>query len=238
MNTPTYYGIMPADVRYDSNLKPMEKILYSEITALSNMNGKCTAGNDYFSKLYGVSKSTVSRWFSNLKKQGYISITFTYKEDKSIDKRIVKISNSKINTPNQNDQQGDDKKVKTPHDKKVKDNNNPTDSLNNNPTDSNKKELSDLDRTLNEYYDMRIKNKSAMTDYAKKLNMNELERLAPNDDALKVKILEQSIVNSWKGVFPLREQGKKRFVQQSLFKNKPQLGVNKLTQEERDEMPF
>lgn len=34
MEKPNYFAIMPASVRYDKNLKPMEKIIYSEITAL------------------------------------------------------------------------------------------------------------------------------------------------------------------------------------------------------------
>ena len=38
-NNPTYYAVLPADVRYDTNLSPQEKILYAEITALSNKEG-------------------------------------------------------------------------------------------------------------------------------------------------------------------------------------------------------
>ena len=49
---PSYYSIITADVRYDERLKPNEKLLYSEITALSNKYGYCTATNSYFSKLY------------------------------------------------------------------------------------------------------------------------------------------------------------------------------------------
>ena len=52
MDNPSYYAILPANVRYDKNLKPMEKILYAEITALSNKNGYCSASNSYFAKLY------------------------------------------------------------------------------------------------------------------------------------------------------------------------------------------
>ena len=47
-NTPNYFGILPANVRYDKRLKPMEKILYTEITALANKKGYCYATNSYF----------------------------------------------------------------------------------------------------------------------------------------------------------------------------------------------
>ena len=33
MEKPNYFGILPANVRYDKNLKPMEKILYTEISS-------------------------------------------------------------------------------------------------------------------------------------------------------------------------------------------------------------
>ena len=79
MEKPNFYGIMPADVRYDKNLKPMEKILYTEITALTNSKGYCFATNSYFAELYEVHKNTVGNWISNLEKQGYIKTILIYK---------------------------------------------------------------------------------------------------------------------------------------------------------------
>nr|DAS87522.1 MAG TPA: replisome organizer protein [Caudoviricetes sp.] len=78
MENPGYYGILPANVRYDKNLKPMEKIIYSELTALSNKNGYCNATNSYFAELYEVSKNTVSLWISDLEKAGYIKTKLIY----------------------------------------------------------------------------------------------------------------------------------------------------------------
>ena len=78
MERPGYYGILPASVRYDKNLKPMEKIMYSELTALSNKNGYCNATNSYFAELYEVGKNTVSLWISDLEKAGYIKTKLIY----------------------------------------------------------------------------------------------------------------------------------------------------------------
>lgn len=62
--SPSYYAILPANVRYDKTLKSMEKIMFAEITALTESNGYCFAQNGYFAGLYDVSNETVSRWVS------------------------------------------------------------------------------------------------------------------------------------------------------------------------------
>ena len=78
---PGYYSILTANVRYDKRLKANEKLLFSEITALSNKYGYCTATNGYFSNLYEVSKTSISTWINNLKRCGYLEIEKIYKEN-------------------------------------------------------------------------------------------------------------------------------------------------------------
>lgn len=93
MQKPSYYSIMPASVRYDSRLKPNEKLLFGEITALTNYSGKCFAKNRYFAELYNVKNNTVSGWVQSLKRLGYISIEYTYKENTlEIDKRLITVN--------------------------------------------------------------------------------------------------------------------------------------------------
>lgn len=93
MERPGYYGILPASIRYDKNLKPMEKIMYSELTALSNKNGYCNATNSYFAELYEVGKNTVSLWISDLEKAGYIKTKLIYEAGtKIIKERRIYIS--------------------------------------------------------------------------------------------------------------------------------------------------
>ena len=74
--TPSYFAVIPADIRYDDRLSPSEKLLFGEITALSRFNGYCWAGNKYFSKLYGKRIETISRWIKNLSKFNYIKIYY------------------------------------------------------------------------------------------------------------------------------------------------------------------
>lgn len=75
-NKPAYYSVLTAQVRYDKRLSPMEKILYSEISALLDMNGKCFASNSYFANLYGMSEQSISNCIKHLKETGYIKIIY------------------------------------------------------------------------------------------------------------------------------------------------------------------
>lgn len=88
MEAPGYYAVIPAKVRYDQELKANEKLLYGEITALSNKNGYCNASNGYFAELYGVHKKTISEWINNLKEKGYIDLTIIYKDKEIVERRI------------------------------------------------------------------------------------------------------------------------------------------------------
>ena len=90
---PNYYAIIPANVRYDNELRANEKLLYGEITALSSKYGECTASNNYFAKLYEVRPSAISKWIKDLENKSYIAVEY-FKKNKEIEKRIIKIIGS------------------------------------------------------------------------------------------------------------------------------------------------
>ena len=62
---PSYYAIIPANVRY-ADITPNAKLLYGEITALCSKEGYCWASNNYFAELYDVDVRTIKRWVSEL----------------------------------------------------------------------------------------------------------------------------------------------------------------------------
>ena len=129
MDKPNYYAIIPANVRYDKNLKLLSRLLYAEITALSNKNGYCTATNKYFAELYEVTTTTISTCLSQLKDFGYIDIEFSYKEGtKEIANRYLKIFNDPFkffcDTPLKN--------FNDPIKKNLKDNNTSSNNTSNN----------------------------------------------------------------------------------------------------------
>lgn len=74
MDKPAFFAILPAAVRYDARLKPMERILYGEITALADQTGYCYASNRYFIELYGVTDRAVQKWIKDLAACGYITV--------------------------------------------------------------------------------------------------------------------------------------------------------------------
>lgn len=69
---PNYYAIIPANVRYDKDISANAKLLYGEISSLSNKYGYCIATNEYFSSLYSVSERTVTEWIKSLEEKQYI----------------------------------------------------------------------------------------------------------------------------------------------------------------------
>ena len=219
MEKPNFYGIMPADVRYDKNLKPMEKILYTELTALANKEGYCFATNSYFAELYEVNKKTVSGWVSNLEKQGYVKIVLIYKKGtKEIIERRIYI-NQKVTPINENVDTYEKKDVGVstkssigypqksgdPIHEKVEDNNT---SINNKINNIYLYKGKEFEKAFSDFKIMRIGKKEPLSKPAEDLILMKLHRLAGNNEQLAIEILNKSTINSWKDIFPLdKKQG-------------------------------
>lgn len=128
---PSYYSIITANVRYDNRLTDSEKLLFAEITSLSNKYGYCTASNGYFAKLYDVVKETISRRISKLAKFGYLHIEIIREGNEIKQRKMYPLTQSsvpidaKINTPIDNS-------VNTPIDANVKENNTSNNNTSNN----------------------------------------------------------------------------------------------------------
>ena len=96
-----YYAIIPAGVRYNKELKFAERLLYGEITALSNIKGYCFATNKYFASLYDVSSSTISRWISHWADLGYIEVELIRNDNKEIVERRLYVLDTPYTQNNQ-----------------------------------------------------------------------------------------------------------------------------------------
>lgn len=71
---PNYYAVIPAHVRFCKEIEMGAKLLYAEITSLTDAAGYCWATNKYFAELYDVDISTIKRWISSLQDQHFINI--------------------------------------------------------------------------------------------------------------------------------------------------------------------
>ena len=151
---PNYFAIIPAEVRYDTELKDKAKLLYGEITALANKTGCCYASNKYFADLYGVSTTTISLLIKNLVDGGYIESEIIYKEGtKEILNRYLKIV-----------KEGYLKNLKEGYLKKVKDNNT---SINNTSINNIKYyEDNELDVLFKDYLKLRKQIKAVNSERA------------------------------------------------------------------------
>lgn len=94
---PSYYAVIPANVRY-ANITDGAKLIYGEVAALASKEGVCWATNKYFADLYNVSKTTISLRVKELLDLGVIEILTIYKKgSKEIDKRLIKLVAHKAN---------------------------------------------------------------------------------------------------------------------------------------------
>lgn len=199
---PSYYAIIPAEVRYDNDLKPNEKLLYGEITALTNQNKICTASNKYFADLYKAEPETVSRWISNLVSKGYLKSTLV-KENGVIKSRELCID-KKINTYCQKNQEGIDKKIKENNTRYLIYIENIFNKLN-----IQKKMFFD-DKELNnaylDYLKMRFKKGAKYTLDEEQIS-RQLKKYSKYDKQQLINALEESTMNGWLGIFIKKQNG-------------------------------
>ena len=89
---PSMYCIIPTKIMRDKRLSLGARLLYGEITSLSNQKGFCWASNDYFAELYDSSKRSISRWIAELNLCEYISVEIICQEGtKIIENRIIRL---------------------------------------------------------------------------------------------------------------------------------------------------
>lgn len=65
-----------------NSINSTDKLVYGVIKALTNNLGYCYAGNDYISKKVNLSKRTITKSISNLRKANYIRVeTMNYQRN-------------------------------------------------------------------------------------------------------------------------------------------------------------
>ena len=198
---PNYYAIIPADVRYDKSLKDKAKLLYGEITALSNKDGYCYANNKYFADLYQVNIRTIKDLIKSLIDRGYIKSVIVYKDNsKEVMQRKLYLV-KKFSLPGEEIFTRGGEEIFTENNTSI--NNKKENIIINNNIKEKYFENEKLNDLFIEFLKQRKKLKAINSDRA----INQLlAKLEPYDDLVKEQMIEESLVNSWKSVFPIKKQ--------------------------------
>lgn len=184
-NQKNYYAIIPADVRYDKRLTPNAKLLYGEITALCNEKGYCWAGNEYFSELYSVSKTSISKWIKQLSDYNYIQLSYqkrgfqVVQRNISLSVRLTKVKPS------------DEEKLNRSDEEKLKDNN----TVNN----TKNKEASERFNALKNLFHDKYKHyhSDTISNWSKEtIQLENILKHSDEDIRRKLKIFESNINSS------------------------------------------
>jgi len=88
---PNFWAIIPAIVRYDKNLSSTQKLIFAEISALTNKDGYCWASNSYFAELFDLSETQISTCISKLVQEGYITsdVKLNYKRKIYLTEKVL-----------------------------------------------------------------------------------------------------------------------------------------------------
>lgn len=114
IRTPSFWAVIPASVRYDADLSSTAKLLYAEITAMSDATGFCWASNSYLAKLFDISIRTVTRITTQLEERGLVTLEIVRGPKGNITERRIWVSPAAVKARG-----GIDKNVHTPMDKNV-----------------------------------------------------------------------------------------------------------------------
>lgn len=231
METPTFYTMLPAAVRYDKNLKPNEKLLFAEISALTNVTGYCYASNAYFQNLFDASTRTVQGWLKHLQDCGYISIIQVGggAGEQRAERRISPLAGMAVvpqtpakicATPAENCGGTPAKICADPPQKNA--GRLLQDNINTREINAGAREDAfsifqqafpgneQLTQTLIAFAESRAAGKHPLTANAAKLACSKLKQLADeahvrNRSGYMVAVLEQSILRGWEGLFAVKE---------------------------------
>ena len=213
---PGYWAVLPTAVRYDDRIPASAKVLYAELSALAEADGYCWAGNDYFAKVFQMTEKSIREQLHALDEAGYIRI----EEERGnhhvlLTRRIYVGLNPLFHAAEPLNE-----KVPPLNEKVqgllIKENNKPPIS----PTTPTKDPIreaivtasgedEELLRAWLDFAEMRrLKRTPIKTLRTVELTARKLEQLSRGDREVKIAVLQQSVENSWTGLFALKSQAR------------------------------
>lgn len=204
---------IPKEIWLATELTIQEKVVLVEIDSLETEDKGCYASNKYFSNFFQLTTQRVSQIIKQLEDKKYIKIKYITKNKQIIERqlRIQKPPYPEVSNIL-------DRGIKYSlggYQENFKENN-----INKN--NINKKEIykekeyfknEELNKIFIEFLEIRKKLKAVNSDRA--IN-SLLKKLDNYDDDTKYKMIEQSIVSSWKNIYEVKDNKRKEIIYEKL----------------------
>jgi hypothetical protein len=184
-----YYAVIPATVRYSPHLKAAEKLLYGEITSLCNQEGFCWASNKHFCDLYDVDQATVSRWIGNLVNNGFVRAQYQESNLRRLYLTEMVFMARDLETPAKKpkrEPKGMDILVARSFPGAI--------------------DTPEVRSAWERFRAFRLESKKKLTPLAEVAALKRLLELSGGNPETAIKVIDQSIANSWQGIFALKGQ--------------------------------
>lgn len=183
------------EILQDKNLTANEKFVLAEIEQLCSLEHGCYASNQHFADLIGIGRTNASRTITNLENKGYISCVI--KMGTRNRERVINL----IKGCTQNDN--------TVLSKCLESKENIQENIQDNKKNT-KKEENDLPENLNkEAFDLWITYKGSS--YSKQGKTLSANKLAKYSHDVQMQMVENSIMNNYKGLFEPKENNQTGF---------------------------
>lgn len=213
MGKSLYYVVLDFMV-FDLHLKGLEKDVYAIIYGFCQAGQTFTGSLQYLADWTQSSKPGVLKVLKSLQEKGLIT-----KEEKIINNikfceyrtieltvvntvnGVVNTVNEAVNTVNESGKQSLPNNINDNIHKNIKDNINIDDLFS-----FSSSNIDIFMETLKAFEEMRKKIKKPLTDKAKELIVKKLSKISNGNGDIAIEIMENSITNSWQGVFPLKNE--------------------------------
>jgi len=193
---------IPKEIWLDDRLTALEKVILIEIDSLDTEDKHCYASNSYLAEFCQCTEVKISNAIRKCINLGYLEVV-------SFDgrTRILKSRLKESLRQTQTKFKADLNKVDTNNKDNNTDNKDKKDRKQTYNTILDEEHIEGKKReAVTEFIKMRKMIRKPLTDHALRLMLRELEKLSDLESE-QIAILEQSIANSWQGVFPLRKNG-------------------------------
>lgn len=202
MEQPAYYAIVPANVRYAGNLSEFQKLLFWEITALTDKFWYCFAPNSYFAGLYGKTPKWISATIWDMEKKGFLEIQYEWVANSKRKIFVWEISFKRVKsqkTTLPEKQEGDPRKKGYTLPEKQEHINTRLSIL------YNERNISEnLGKKITEFIEHRREIKRPLTERS---IIATIKKCAEAWEALSIITIDRTIENSWQGLIWDKDRG-------------------------------